>query len=105
MMRWIIGASLQFRLLVLATAAAIVFFGFRQMSDVQVDLLPEFTRPTVVIQTEALGLSAAEVESLITTPLEADMLSGMPWTDEIRSESIAGLSSIHIIFKTGTNIL
>ena len=45
------------------------------------------------------------MEFLITTPLEADMLSGMPWADEIRSESIPGLSSIVIVFKRGTDVL
>jgi Cu/Ag efflux pump CusA len=35
-------------------------------------------QPTVVeIQTEALGLSAVEVEQLITVPLEADLLAGI----------------------------
>lgn len=105
MMCWVIASSLQFRLLVLACVAVLMIFGVRQLREVPVDILPEFSRPYVEIQTEALGLSAAEVESLITTPLEADMLNGVPWVNEIRSESIPGLSSIVLVFEQGTNIL
>ena len=41
---------------------------------------------------------AEEVEQLITVPLEADLLNGVAFLDEIRSESIPGLSSIEMIF-------
>jgi len=58
MMRWIVGASMQFRLLVVAAAAVMIFFGVRQARSLPVDALPEFSRPHVEIQTEALGLSA-----------------------------------------------
>src|SRR5439155_225044 len=61
--------------------------------------------PSVDIQTEALGLSAAEMEQLITVPLEADLLSGVAWLQTIHSESIPGLSSIHLVFEPGTNLL
>ncbi len=70
-----------------------------------VDVLPEFTPPYVEIQTEALGLSAAEVEQLITVPLEADLLNGVAWLDTIRSESVPGLSSIVLVFEPGTDIM
>lgn len=105
MMRWIVGSGLQFRLLVVVIAAVLLFFGFMQLREMPVDVLPEFSRPYVEIQTEALGLSAEEVEAMITTPLEADMLNGAAWVDEIRSESIPGLSSIKLFFEPGTDIL
>ena len=101
MMRWIIGWSMQLRLMVVAAAAVLMFFGFTQLRNMPVDVLPEFSRHYVEIQTEALGLSAAEVESMITVPLEADMLNGVSWVEEIRSESIPGLSSIVLFFEPG----
>ena len=55
---------------------------------------PSSRPPTVEIQTEALGLSAAEVEQLITVPLEQDLLNGVAFLDDIRSESVPGLSRI-----------
>ena len=73
-MRWIVEASLKFRLLVVAVAAALVGVGVVQLRSIPVDVHPEFTPTRVEVQTEALGLSAEEVEQLITVPLEQDLL-------------------------------
>ena len=75
------------------------------LPELAVDNLPEFAPPHVQIQTEALGLSAVEVEQMITSPMEADLLNGVAWLDEIRSVSVPGLSSIDLIFEPGTNVL
>ncbi|MCH7516177.1 MAG: efflux RND transporter permease subunit [Bacteroidetes bacterium] len=93
------------RLLVATVAVLLIIFGITQLTKIPMDVLPEFSRPYVEIQTEALGLSAAEIEALITTPMEADMLNGVAWVEEIRSESIPGLSSIVLIFEQGTDIM
>ena len=105
MIRWIVGSSLRFRGLVVAIAAGLLAYGVVQLRDAPVDVLPEFTPPTVEIQTEALGLSAAEVEQLITVPIEQDLLAGVAFVDEIRSQSVPGLSSIVAVFEPGTDIL
>jgi CzcA family heavy metal efflux pump len=105
MIRWVVGSSLRSRGLVLVLAAALLFFGFTQLRNVPVDVLPEFSPPMVEVQTEALGLSAAEVEELITVPLEQDLLNGVAWLDTIRSESIPGLSRVELIFEPGTDLL
>lgn len=76
MIRWIVGSSLKFRRLVLAIAAGTMFFGFTQLGETPVDILPEFKPTTVEVQAEALGLSAKEVEQLVTVPLEQDLLNG-----------------------------
>jgi CzcA family heavy metal efflux pump len=104
-MRWIIESSLRFRALVLAVAAALLGFGIVQLQNMPAEVHPEFTPPHVEVQTEALGLSATEVEQLLTVPLEADLLNGVAFLDEIRSESIPGLSSIEMIFEPGTDVL
>jgi CzcA family heavy metal efflux pump len=103
-MRWIIRSSLRFRLLVLGLAAGVLALGIVQLRDAPVDVLPEFTPPYAEVQTEALGLSAEEVEQLITAPLEADLLNGVQGVDVIRSESVPGLSSIVLVFQPGTDI-
>src|SRR5687768_5921555 len=100
----IIRSSLRFRLLVVAVAAGVLAVGLATLRDAPVDVLPEFTPPYAEIQTEALGLSAAEVENLITVPLEADLLNGVEDVDVIRSQSLPGLSSIVLVFKPGTDI-
>ena len=103
MMRSIIGWSLRFRFLVLVLAAAVMVYGITQIGNMPVDVLPEFSPPFVEIQTEALGLSAKEVEQMITVPMEQDLLAGVAWADVIRSESVPGLSSVVIFFEPGTD--
>ena len=105
MLRWIVDGSLRLRRTVVAVAVALTVFGVWQFRSIHADVLPEFSPPTVHIQTEALGLSAAEVEQLITVPLEQDLLNGVAWLDTIRSESVPGLSSIELIFERGTPIV
>jgi CzcA family heavy metal efflux pump len=104
MMRWIIGSSLKFRVLVVALAAGMMMLGVIQVQRMPVDVFPEFAPPRVEIQTPCLGLSASEVESLVTVPLEA-ALGGVPGLDTLRSKSIAQLSSIELRFKQGTDLL
>ncbi|HEV2241250.1 MAG TPA: efflux RND transporter permease subunit, partial [Streptosporangiaceae bacterium] len=103
-MRWALGSSLRFGRLVIALAIGLVVFGIAQLRSAPVDVYPEFTPPSVEIQTEALGLSAAETEQLITVPLEQDLLNGVPWLDTIHSSSMPGLSAIDLTFQPGTNI-
>ncbi len=104
MMRSIVEASLRLRFLVLALAAGLMIFGGVGLRRMSVDVLPEFAPPYVEVQTEALGLSAAEVEELVTIPME-EILHGVSWLQTMRSESIPGLSSIVVIFEPGTDIL
>jgi Cu/Ag efflux pump CusA len=104
MMRAIIDSSIRFRLLVLALAAGAIAIGITQLPKTSVEVLPDFTPPTVEVQTEALGLSAEEVEELITVPLEQDLLNGVAFLDDIRSESVPGLSRILMVFDEGTDI-
>jgi CzcA family heavy metal efflux pump len=103
MMRWIVGSSLRNRFLVILVAAAVMLAGITQVDKTPVDVLPEFAPPYVEIQTEALGLSALEVESLVTLNLE-ELLNGLPWLQTIRSRSVPGLSSLILVFEPGTDI-
>jgi len=98
------NSSLRFHVAIVAAAVGILLFGLTQLRQAPVDVYPEFAPLVVEVQTEALGLSAAEVEQLITVPLEADLLNGVAWVDDIRSSSVAGLSSITLAFESGTDL-
>jgi CzcA family heavy metal efflux pump len=104
MLRSIVRSSLRFRFLVVAGAAAMMFFGVGQLRSMAVDVFPEFAPPRVEIQTACLGLSAAEVESLVTIPLEQSF-NGLPGLDTIRSRSVPQLSQIELLFDQGTDVL
>ena len=103
-MRWIVDSSLKFRFIVIALAGAMLYFGITELRDMPVDVFPEFAPPRVEIQTEGPGMSASEVEDLITIPME-ERLRGTPRLDALRSKSVEGLSSIELIFESGTDLL
>lgn len=103
-MRWIIGVSLRFRTIVVAIACAVMLLGSLQLGAASVDVFPEFAPPRVEIQTACLGLTAQEVEELVSVPIEA-AVGGMPGLDELRSKSVAQLSSIVLLFHPGTDLL
>jgi CzcA family heavy metal efflux pump len=104
MMRWIVGSSLRFRYLVVAAGVAMMVFGAQQLRSMPVDAFPEFAPPRVEVQTLCLGLTAPEVEQLVSTPLEQS-LNGIKGLQVIRSKSVPQLSSIELLFKPGTNEL
>lgn len=104
MISGIVGTSLKYHFLVITLAVILVIVGVNQLSNMPVDVLPEFSQPYVEIQTEALGLSAEEVEQLITVPMEQDLFNGLPWVETMLSDSTPGLSSIVLIFEPGTDI-
>ncbi|WP_120521416.1 efflux RND transporter permease subunit [Arthrobacter celericrescens] len=103
-MRRIVAASLRFRSIILALAAVLMVVGSAQLSTASVDVFPEFAPPRVEIQTACLGLTASEVEQLVTVPLE-EAFNGIEGLDELRSKSVSQLSSIVLLFKPGTDQL
>jgi CzcA family heavy metal efflux pump len=103
-MRWIVSSSVKFRLLVVAIGAGMMFFGLQQLRDMPVDAFPEFAPPRVEIQTICNGLNAAEVEQLVSVPLEQS-LNGLDGLHLVRSKSVPQLSSIELQFEPGTDIL
>ena len=104
MIRWIVGTSLRLRFLVVVGAAMLICYGATQVRNMSVDVYPEFAPPRVEVQVLCLGLSAAEVEELVTVPME-QVLNGVPGLDVMRSRSIPDLSDIVLIFKRGTNLM
>ena len=72
-------------------------FAVNQVRQMPVDVFPEFAPPKVEVQTISLGLSATDVEELVTVPLE-NALNGVPGLDVMRSKSVPGLSSVRLLF-------
>ncbi len=103
-LRSIIDACIRFRLLVVALAAVVMVLGSLQLTRMPADVLPETSPVTVDIQTEAPGLSAPEVESLVTTPLSKNLLEGVLDVTDVTSDSIEGLSDIELHFAPGTDL-
>ncbi|MGH3136979.1 MAG: efflux RND transporter permease subunit [Gaiellaceae bacterium] len=104
MMRWIVGASLKFRYLVVAAGVALIAVGAATLRDSPVDVFPEFSQPKIEVQTVTIGLSAEETEELVTVPIEQALI-GLPNLDTIRSKSVPQLSDVVMLFDRGTDLL
>jgi CzcA family heavy metal efflux pump len=104
MMRWVIGKSLRFRYLVVAGAITLMVFGVGSLEKMPVDVFPEFAPPRVQIQIACLGLTASEVENLVTIPME-QAFTGIDGLDVMRSKSAPQLSYLELIFKLGTDTM
>jgi CzcA family heavy metal efflux pump len=95
--------SLGNRFVVLALAVVLFGFGIYTAAHSPMDVFPEFAPPQVTVETEAPGLSAEEVESLVTLQLEL-AINGTPGLKTLRSISMPGVSSITAIFKDATDV-
>src|ERR1051325_1402120 len=103
MLQRIVHLALRYRGVVIALAMVVVAYGVFVTQRVKLDVFPEFVQPQVVVQTEAPGLAAEQVEALVTRPVES-AINGTGDLESVRSESIQGLSVVTVVFKEGTDI-
>jgi CzcA family heavy metal efflux pump len=96
----IVRASLANPRIVTALACLIALIGAGSLFTVHFDVFPDFAPPHVLVQTEAPGLDATQVEALVTRPLEG-LLAGTEDVKTVRSTSSQGLSAIQVIFARG----
>lgn len=99
----IIGFAVRFRGIIVALALVLLGYGTLSVMRAKYDVFPEFAPPQVGIQTEAPGLTAEQVEILVTQPIE-NAINGVPGVQSLRSSSIQGLSVITVIFRPESDI-
>ena len=103
MLNALIRFSLAQRALILAVALVLLVLGARKALELPVDVLPDLTKPTVTILTEAPGFAPEEVETLVTIPME-NALMGVTGVSRLRSTNDISLSLIFVEFDWGTDI-
>lgn len=99
----IIKVSLKNRLLVLLGAILLVIGGVYSSRNMDVDVFPDLTAPTVVIMTDAHGMATEEVERLVTFPIET-AVNGATNVRRVRSASMYGYSFVWTEFDWGMDI-
>jgi CzcA family heavy metal efflux pump len=103
MLKRIVEFSLRFRGVIFALGLLLAGYGIFITTQTKLDVFPEFAPPRIVIQTEAPGLSAEEVEALVTRPIEYG-LNGTPDLESMYSQSIQGLSVVTVVFRETADI-
>ncbi|MDZ7955013.1 efflux RND transporter permease subunit [Nostoc sp. DedQUE09] len=93
--RWRHGTFVLFCLLTM--------FGLIALFRLPLELQPGGDRPEITITTPYIGAAPAEVEDLITRPIE-DVLEEIEGVQEITSQSLSGISTITIKFEWGTDV-
>jgi len=103
MLNAILKWSIAQRWLVVIGAIIVTVWGFITVSQMPLDVFPNFAPPQVEIQTEAPGLAPEEVESLVTLPIES-AINGTSGVQTVRSSSAVGISVVKVTFNWNTNI-
>lgn len=103
MLNRLIDQGVENRLLVVLALLVTVVAGTLMVPGLNLDAFPDVTNIQVVVNTEAPGLAAEEVEQLITYPIEAVMYA-LPDVEEVRSISKTGMSVITVVFNEATDI-
>ena len=99
----LIQFSLSQRLMICLLAIILTGFGVRAMMNLPIDAFPDISPTQVKIIIKAPGMTPEEVETLITQPVEVELL-GIPQQDILRSITKYALSSITLDFEEGTDI-
>ena len=91
------------RLLVMLAVVLVVIGGTYSARNIEVDVFPDLTMPTVVILTDASNMAPEEVERLVTFPIET-AVNGATNVRRVRSSSSQGFSFVWVEFDWGMDI-
>ena len=99
----IVEFSLRRRVTISMFAVAVVLFGMVAFGRLPINLLPTLTYPSLTVETRYAGAAPAEVETLVTRPVEeaVGVVSGVR---RLTSTSRPGLSQVTLEFGWGRNM-
>ncbi|HET6603717.1 MAG TPA: efflux RND transporter permease subunit [Xanthomonadaceae bacterium] len=99
----IVDLSIRRRVTIAMATVTLVLFGLIAWFDLKVNLLPDLSYPTLTVRTEYTGAAPAEVETLITEPVEeaAGVVKNLR---KLHSVSRTGQSDVILEFAWGTDM-
>ena len=102
-MRGLIEVATERRVTIVMLMVAIALFGLVSLSRLSLNLLPDISYPTLTVRTELTGAAPAEVENLITKPIE-EAVGVIRNVRMVRSVSRSGQSDVTLEFLWGTDM-
>lgn len=103
MLNKILKFTLENRFLVLLIGLIITVMGYFVAENMEVDIFPDLSAPTVVVMTDAKGMAPEEVEKMVTFQIET-AVNGSPSVRRVRSNSTMGFSIVWVEFDWGTDL-
>jgi CzcA family heavy metal efflux pump len=103
MLNKMIHWSLANRAIIIGLALILMVLGLRTATELPVEVLPDLSKPTVIILTESAGLSPEEVEMRVTQPIESALM-GVAGLTRLRTNSDVSLSLVYAEFGWDTDI-
>jgi cobalt-zinc-cadmium resistance protein CzcA len=97
MLRALVDFALKNRWLILGGTVVLVAWGIVSFRNLPIEAYPDVANNYVQIITQWPGRSAEEIERQVTVPIEIQM-AGIPHLEHLRSTTLAGLSSLMLIF-------
>ncbi len=91
------------RVTVAMVTVTLVLFGLIALGDLKVNLLPDLSYPTLTVRTEYVGAAPAEIENLVTEPIE-ESVGVVKNLRKLHSVSRTGQSDVILEFAWGTNM-
>jgi len=95
--------SIQRPVTIFMLCLAVLLFGFVSLPKLAVELYPELNVPVAVVVTSVEGGTPAEVEKLVTKPIE-EALGTVPNVKKIMSNSVEGASQVILQFNWGVDM-
>ncbi|HEX3892923.1 MAG TPA: CusA/CzcA family heavy metal efflux RND transporter [Terracidiphilus sp.] len=101
MIRALVDFALKNRWLILGAVVVLSVWGVISFRALPIEAYPDVANNYVQIITQWPGRSAEEIERQVTVPVEIQV-AGIPRLEHLRSTTLAGLSSLMLIFEDGT---
>jgi len=103
MIQQVVEFSVKRRVTVLMICLAVLAFGMVGFSRLPVNLLPSLSYPSLTVRTEFVNSAPAEVEQLITRPVE-EVVGVLKGLKQIHSVSRSGISEVTLEFGWDANM-
>lgn len=99
----LIAACTRRRVTVAMATILVLVFGLISLFELKVNLLPDLSYPTLTVRTEFVGAAPAEIETLVSQPVE-EQVGVVKGVKRVESISRSGQSDVLLEFEWGTDM-